>query len=219
MASSKTRVLLGVWIAFACQSLCMDALAQKSGKVFRYTNSEGRIVYDSHIPAQYVANGYTILNDRGQVLEVVPRAKTAEEIAEQKKIAEAEEAALKAKQAQEESDQLLIRLYRSPDEIEHKRDNMLGPLNAQIGLLEANIAKIEQTMNEAQTVVDNYRKAGKDAPSDIAARAERSKVEIAGIQNRLNALLADRARIMNDAERDSSRLRMLLDITEQSPTQ
>lgn len=219
MASRKAQVLLSLAVLAVCQSFFSAAFAQSTGNIFRYTDRNGRIVFNSHIPSEYAGNGYTILNARGQVLEVIPRAKTKAEIAAQEAALAAAQAEAEAKQEQEEADQLLIRLYRSPDEIDRKRDNTLGPINAQIGLLVNNLAKANQAMTEAQTVVDNYIKASKEAPPDIVAKATRAKNEITGLESKLTILQADRTRIMADAERDSSRLRQLLGSAEQSITQ
>ena len=51
-----------------------------AAELYRYKNEDGITVLDSHVPARYVKNGYTILSLDGRVLEVVPRALTEEEI-------------------------------------------------------------------------------------------------------------------------------------------
>ena len=51
-------------------------------ELYKYTNEDGVTVLDSHVPARYVKNGYTILSLDGRVLEVVPRALTDNEIRE-----------------------------------------------------------------------------------------------------------------------------------------
>tara|TARA_A100001037_G_scaffold284564_1_gene291076 strand:- start:328 stop:561 length:234 start_codon:yes stop_codon:yes gene_type:complete len=49
-------------------------------ELYKYTNEDGVTVLDSHVPARYVKNGYTILSLDGRVLEVVERALTDAEI-------------------------------------------------------------------------------------------------------------------------------------------
>ena len=46
----------------------------------KYLNEDGVTVLDSHVPARYVQNGYTIPSLDRRILEVVPRALTEEEI-------------------------------------------------------------------------------------------------------------------------------------------
>ena len=42
-------------------------------ELYRYTNDQGNMVVDYQVPPQYVPNGYEILNEKGMVIEVVPR--------------------------------------------------------------------------------------------------------------------------------------------------
>lgn len=49
-------------------------------ELYKYVNEDDITVLDSHVPARYVKNGYTILRMDGRVLEVVPRALSDEEI-------------------------------------------------------------------------------------------------------------------------------------------
>ena len=51
-------------------------------ELYKYTNEDGVTVLESHIPARYVKNGYSILSLDGRILEVVPRALTEKEIRE-----------------------------------------------------------------------------------------------------------------------------------------
>src|SRR5688572_25550454 len=110
MVSRKSQFLLGCGLLIVCQGFFSTAFAQ-GANIIRYTDRDGRTVYGSHIPSEYAGNGYTILNSRGQVLEVVPRAKTKAEIEAQEAAMAQAQAEAEAKEAQEEADQLLIRLY------------------------------------------------------------------------------------------------------------
>jgi tRNA A58 N-methylase Trm61 len=51
-----------------------------SAELYRYQNDAGVTVVDWAMPAAYVSNGYEILNESGQVVSVVPPAKTATEL-------------------------------------------------------------------------------------------------------------------------------------------
>lgn len=49
-------------------------------ELYKYTNEDGVTVLDSHIPARYVKNGYSILSLDGRILEVVLRRKSGKGI-------------------------------------------------------------------------------------------------------------------------------------------
>ena len=59
-------------------SLLFSVWAQ-AANLYRYTNAEGVTVVDYQVPAEYVRNGYEILNADGMVVRVVPRELSPEE--------------------------------------------------------------------------------------------------------------------------------------------
>ena len=42
--------------------------------MYRYTNDQGNTVVDYKVPPEFAARGYEVLNEKGAVIEVVPRA-------------------------------------------------------------------------------------------------------------------------------------------------
>ena len=51
-----------------------------SDNLYRYKNNVGGTVVDWHVPAEYAGRGYEVLNAQGEVVEVVPRQLSAEEL-------------------------------------------------------------------------------------------------------------------------------------------
>ena len=52
------------------------AASATAAELYRYQNEDGIKVVDWVIPAAYVGSGYEVLNEPGQVVRVVPPAKT-----------------------------------------------------------------------------------------------------------------------------------------------
>src|SRR5687768_1058302 len=105
--------------------------AAEAPRVYRYYDDSGLLVYNSFIPAEFAKNGYTILNQKGRVLEEIPRTLTREEkvaqAAEQERKWREEEALL----AQQEADNYLMRVFRTPEDIARKRDRDLAEFDVQ----------------------------------------------------------------------------------------
>jgi len=55
--------------------------AAESVRIYRYIDNDGQVVFNSFIPADTLKNGYTVLDDKGRILEVIPRTLTQEELA------------------------------------------------------------------------------------------------------------------------------------------
>ncbi len=190
--------------------LATYSLPAAAANIYRYVDRNGLTVFDSRIPPEYAKNGYTILNDRGQVIQVVPPAPTAEELAAIA-AAEAEERSREeARKMQQEADNLLIRLYRSPDEIAKKRDDRLGQLDVQTTALNVSIGKADIEIARLQQIVTNNRNAQKEPPAEITEQLRVQEEEKARLALQLTRIEEERAVANAEAERDIKRLSELL---------
>lgn len=143
----------------------------EAANIYKYTDARGRTVFNSSIPPELVKNGYTILNERGQVVEVVPRALTPAEIAARDAAEQQRLAAEEAERRQREADNLLLRTFASVDEIVGLRDVRVQRLDTRLAELNDSLAKAvddteRQSLQNEITVVE----AEKQEEIDTAAR-------------------------------------------------
>jgi hypothetical protein len=176
----------------------------------RYKDDSGRTIHASTVPPQIVKNGYEVLNERGVVIQTVPRALTAAELAAQESQRAAQEAAALAARQQEEADNLLMRLYRSPEEIARKRDERVTIIDGQLTALVASLGKVGADVAAIQAAVDSQTANGGTV---VPQTAENLRIQTAE-KDRLLALRArldsERATAIADADRDMKRLAQLL---------
>ena len=201
--------------ATACASILLASLVQpvfavSGGNIYKYVDNNGRTVFNSSIPAEYVKNGYTVLNDHGQVIQQVPRALSTEELAHQQASKAAEQQAITSRVAQAEADKLLIRLYRTAEDVTKKRDVALLQLKTQQDLVKLNLTKSESEIVRVQGIIDNNIKAGRQPPGDVVKKMEQARSNKEKFEAQSKKQDADREKLMADAERDSKRLRELM---------
>lgn len=192
---------------------------EAAADIYRYTDDRGRVVHGSNVPPQFVKNGYEVLNDRGQVIRTVPRALTPAELAAQEATRaqrEAEEALLRE---QQEKDNLLLRLYRSPEEIGRKRDERVVLIDGQLTALQAALTKVEDEVARLQKVVDDQVAAGGQAPEQTVETLRIQNEEMTRLVGQRTRLENDKATTIAEAERDMKRLSELLGLTEDSTSQ
>ncbi len=190
--------------------LVQPALAASSGNIYKYVDKSGRTVFNSSIPAEYVKDGYTVLNDHGQVIQKVSPAPTTEELARQEASKVADKQALTDRVAQAEADKLLIRLYRTPEDVTKKRDNAIAQLKTQQDLVKLNMGKAEAEMVRVQGIIENNVKAGREAPADTLKKMEQARANKAKFEEQYKKMDLDREKLIADADHDSKRLRELL---------
>jgi hypothetical protein len=117
-----------------------------SAELYRYQNDAGVTVVDWAMPAAYVSNGYEILNESGQVVSVVPPAKTATELEQDAVAARSRAADTAAEAAQLERDTFLLRRYSTVQDIEAARDRSLRELDIRIAILSSQRETLSQQL-------------------------------------------------------------------------
>jgi hypothetical protein len=117
---------------------------------------------------------------------------------------------------QQEADSLLMRLYRSPDEIARKRDERLVLIDGQLTALLASLEKTEGELAASKKIVDNYAKQNKEAPAQTVETVRIQQVEVDRLTAQRMRLEGDRATAVADAQRDIKRLSELLGLPEDS---
>ena len=207
--TSPVLVLLLLLLLVLLQAISSPAMA---ANIYRYVDNQGRMVWDSKIPSQYVKNGYSILNERGQVIQVVPRALTPEEIAQQSQALEAQKQAEAAERAQLEADSLLLRLFRSPEDIERKRDEKLEQLDVQRTVLSAARNKTQEEVTRLEGILTRSEQANLDPSPDTIESLKFQTAEIERLQGLLTNLDVEAEQAVADAARDIGRLKELLNL-------
>ena len=208
MVRNKYSVMLGASLLLAV--LLQPALAATGGNIYKYVDKDGRTVFGASVPAEYIKNGYTVINDHGQVIQTVPRQATAEEIALIQAAKAAEQKNLNDKVSQAETDKLLIRLYRVPEDITKKRDNAVTQLKTQQDLVKLNLTKTESEIVRVQGIIDNNVKAGREPPLDTKKKMDLARANKDKFEEQLKKIETDREKLIADAERDVKRLQELI---------
>jgi hypothetical protein len=162
-----------------------------AGVYYRYVNEEGIKVLDKSIPPQYAQNGYEILNKGGQVIEVVPPAPTAEQIARE--------------QSQNEimfHYERLRKRYSSIDAIESARKRRMENLDTSISILGGNISTLQQQLETQMNEAATREREGKTVPVHILDAIANSKAEIAVAEELLTIRQNEKSDINKKFDKD-----------------
>ncbi|BCE02186.1 hypothetical protein [Marinicellulosiphila megalodicopiae] len=132
---------------------------------YRYTDENGNISVDASIPAEYVKNGYEVLNSMGLVVRQVAPEKTEEEkaIALQKQKEEMEFEQLKNR---------LNRLYRSPTDVDRAMIAAEERIRVSISAQKRRISRHQQLYDEAQAKAATAQRNSKEVPQELLDQME-----------------------------------------------
>jgi hypothetical protein len=200
--------------AFIWVLLLSLASVAEAKPLYRYRNAEGIVVVDYHVPSDSVGRGYEVLNDKGIVIEVVPRALTAEEL----KAKDAEKRREQEARAEEERlrkwDESLMLHYSTIADIEDAKRRGLGELQIRLSILKSNRYSLKQEVENYQAQAADTERAGESVDVERLRTIEGLQESIAvtelDIKQREKEIRALEAAYQADIER----FKMLQDVVE-----
>ena len=194
-------------------SLLFSVWAQ-AANLYRYTNAEGVTVVDYQVPAEYVGNGYEILNSDGMVVRVVPRELSDEE----KKVRNAQqeleaEASAEEERLREWDESLLLR-YSTLEDIEAARERALRDLRIRLSILKSNKRSLKQQVENYQAQAADMERSGQEVDVARISAIETIQAEIAATDRSINERAREIEEVSAAYQRDLDRFGMLLEVVE-----
>lgn len=146
---------------------------------YRYTNDQGVIVVDDHVPPGHVKKGYEVVNEKGVVIRVVPRELTAEEqeVADAQKLQE--QRALAEQQRLKEWDESLLMRYSTVEDIEAAKQRALMDLKIRVSILKGNKRSLKQQVENYQSEAAEMERLGAEVDVSRLSKIEDLQSEIA----------------------------------------
>lgn len=180
---------------------CVPAAAQEGQKTIQcWTDKNGQRMCGDRVPPEYAGKEREVIRD-GRVVDVKKPAKTAEELAEERRRKkEAEEAQRRA-----DYDRALLETYRSPKDIEAARDERLLLVDSRITSTEKNAGDVDRSLEGLKARAAGLEQEGKAVPERLAKQIR--DFERAQKQNEraLKRYRAERASIEAKYGRDLAR--------------
>lgn len=201
-----------ITVTLLLTSLLALELNAQGTNIYRYRDDQGNQIIGSFVPAEFVKNGYEIINERGQVIRVISRTLTDEERAAQAGEEEQQRLAAEAAQRQQEEDTLLLRLYRAPEEIVRRRDSTLNELDDQLTVLNALLEDAEESLASIQERIESNEAAGREAPANLLAQLETATEEKDRLIRQITRIEGEKEETITTADRNINRLRELLNL-------
>ena len=167
---------------------------------------------DWAIPAAYVGSGYEVLNESGQIVRVVPPAKTDTELERDAVAARAQEAEAAAQAAQLERDTFLLRRYSTIQDIEAARDRSLRELDIRIAILSGQRDTLSQQLARHQSALDTAAQSDAASPQYEEETVAALKAEIQSLDEASEGRQQQAAALAEAYSRDIARFAELEEI-------
>jgi hypothetical protein len=133
-----------------------------------WTNSEGYRECGNAVPPEYAQQETRTLNKRGLTTDIQSRAKSREEILEEKRIAEElmlkENEEKRNREEQAIRDGVLLATFLSPEEIVSARDRKIAVFDGYLELSLISIGNLTERLEEEQRKVAGLERSGQTVP-------------------------------------------------------
>lgn len=133
-------------------------------KLYRYKDTEGRVVINHTLPPEVVDKGYEVLSSNGYVLQVVPRSLTAAEIENLSKEEKVRRQQERDREAQLHYDESLLLRYSDVVDIEAARDRTLKEFKIRISILKGNQFAVKRKVEAEQARAADIERNGEAVP-------------------------------------------------------
>jgi len=136
----------------------LASTAAEQQRLYRWVDDTGVVHYGDSVPPEYADAEKQILNNHGVTVGVMRGKKTAEEIAEENRIAELR----RLEKLQRRQDEALLATYLSVDEIIMHRDRRIELFQAQSRVTELYLRNMMRRMATLREEASNFRPYSED---------------------------------------------------------
>lgn len=163
-------------VALAALLLVVPSVQAK--KMYRWVDENGNVYFSDQVPPDQVQHKRETLTEKARIVETVEKAKTAEELAQQKRLdaLRKEQEKIVAKQAA--NDKVLLSTFRSLDDMEKALGNKLASFDAKRKVIEGNIERLQSQLLKQEQQAAEHERNGQKVPGKLLDEIAATKQQI-----------------------------------------
>lgn len=201
-----TRLFL-TQFGLVCSLIFYSALID--ARIKCWENTLGVRECGDKVPPEFTQQGYYELDRDGVIRSTRDRAKTIEELKEEKRIAKIVEQEEKIKKKQEIRDRTLLDTFASVSDIEKARDSRISTLEANIKVIKLRNNKIKMKLDDHNKYVEKLKKQERTVSADFTKNIESLKKQINKNNKFVKERMQEKERIIASHEADIERFKVL----------
>ncbi|MEJ2611739.1 MAG: DUF4124 domain-containing protein [Candidatus Thiodiazotropha sp.] len=130
--------------------LCVISFSCPAAKLYKWVDDEGRTHYSDKLPPTDTHRARSQLDEHGITIDKVDAAKTAEERRQEEEQERLRQERQRIVERQRTQDRVLLRTFRSEDDILMARNGRIEAIETKIRVIQANIKRLKITLEEMQ---------------------------------------------------------------------
>ncbi|MET0068187.1 MAG: DUF4124 domain-containing protein [Candidatus Thiodiazotropha sp.] len=196
---------------FIITAILLSSLSgtSQAGRLYKWVDDDGNVHYSDKLPPTETHRARQQLDEHGITVDRVDAAKTAEQLqqeAEQERLRQEQQRILEKQQAQ---DRVLLRTFRSEDDILMTRNGQIQAVDTSIRVTESNIRRLKSTLDDMQQLAAQRELSGKPVSPKMRQDIETKRIALTEAYQSIIAREHDKNRIRQSFARDLQRFREL----------
>lgn len=192
-----------------------------NAKLYKWVDDNGHIHYGDKIPAEYSRNQHEVLNNRGDTIKSISRAKSKEELSAER-IANAAEEDRKNKERlikleAARQDKLLLDTFSNQRDIIVMREDKLESLAANLRLTQSRNKQLEAQLRKVSARIENLESSKRKVPESLTKQVEMIGQQMDKNNNAIARKTKEMTEVKTQFEKDLLRFRKLKGITTPRP--
>ncbi len=206
---------MSIRLALLCAALVLafTQVSAEGQKLYKWVDEDGNVHYSDTLPPHLVTREHKILNERGITVDIIDRAKTAEEFAAEREAVRQleqqvrDEELVKADKARR--DRILLSIYANEEDLFRARDHKLSAIDSTIDVTRSNIRTQEASLENFMKEAANIERRGEVVSPRIELAIEDLRTQIAENQAFIDRKGDEKDDISANYEMDLERFRQL----------
>lgn len=161
-------------------ALLLVATGASAERTFKWVDAQGNTHYGDRVPLQAATQQRQEINEQGRTLKEYPE-KTAEEIAEEHRLAGMAQEKQQQSEQQAQQDSELLSRYATENDLLEARDSELDDVNELIRMTNIRIDSLQKRLAELTEDASGYEQRGKPVPEFVQHQASQIREQI--VQN------------------------------------
>jgi hypothetical protein len=179
--------------------------------LYRWVDEDGNVHYTDTIPPDYTEQARTEFSKKGVPVHQVPRAKTLEEIRQERELERLRAQQRHLIEEQQVADRVLLRTFRNEGDLAVAKNEKLATIDVMIRVKENNIRLQEQRLTQLRAEAADMERSGKPVPQHLKDGIRSAESAISEAKAAIEERETQKAGIGLEFEQDLQRFRQLRD--------
>lgn len=156
----------------------LTATTALAERMYKWVDENGQVHYTNQLPPEASKQERRVINNQGRTLKVYRAPRTAEEKAEDKRLAELEARKEKLREQRRIHDRSLLATYSSQEDMLLARDGKLSSIESLIQLTDSRITSMQERLLLLSDEAAEYERSGKQLPAPLQQQIRNLREQI-----------------------------------------